>query len=873
MFTKSHFSFTERICSKHFEDNAFKTPPITYNYSPNAPYNKRVLKNDAIPTMCLFEEKVEDCASGIAGKFPNELCSEEQHQDPGPEIHLQENNQLRLDNVTSNNNDNNIITDNIENQYNLQQAYINLKKQTKATEIARANYLLYSETYKDKLKAYEEANENLKRENVEYKRKLINISEDYVKVKKLALEHKTAIHEYGKRLKLAEKEAKSAKKQLEVVQKVNETYEKRIKKLEESEKKFKNALEKVFSPGQIKLLLNPHLTRIQWSAVDIAGAISLRAVSPRGYRYLRQNAGFPLPSFSILRKWAQKLALDEGILTSVLDIMEAKGQSMTSVDKICHLAFDELYISNLMAIDSKEEQVIGPHKTCQFVMARGLFSKWKQPVYYKYDQPMTPEIFLDIITQLYKRGYRVASVASDLGSSNQTLLRKMNVFFGNEKQGNSDKKEPPKCYFLHPCNKNWRVYFFADPPHMIKLLRNHLLDHGFTYKQQQITRDCFDKLLELNDKTDLTVAFKLKSEHLICQGTRRQKVSLATQLFSHTNASAIQACGEKRVLGFENWKIIVPVVELINNWFDLFNSRNKYNHTNHGNDAFGVSFDEQCEILNKMKEFMVEMRVVGHKTMLPFQVGIAFNCDSLVGLLTHLQMTASTDEQPIHYLLTNRLNQDVLENTFSYFRGMGATHDHPNALELKSRIRWYILGKYSTDFFSIHANTDTDKSDTDTSLITSQDFNSVAQDGSLKAVRKSRVLEVCDENEIQDEDQLLLEDWTNGLKHHTDDDPDFEEKDDDFSRLNRQGQTVVIEVDGLEQIEQDKGLDCLAMNFTINEEDEDGILQLLQVSDEDKQNEAIALEHLQVERDEEQNEFVGLEVLEPSGHEENEGLQ
>lgn len=98
----------------------------------------------------------------------------------------------------------------------------------------------------------------------------------------------------------------------------------------------------------------------------------------------------------MLRKWAQKLSLDEGVLTSVLDITEAKGRTMTNVEKICHLVFDEVYISNLMAIDPNDEQVIGPLKTCQFVMARGLFSKWKQPVYYKYDQAITPEILLDI---------------------------------------------------------------------------------------------------------------------------------------------------------------------------------------------------------------------------------------------------------------------------------------------------------------------------------------------------------------------------------------------------------------------------------------------------------------------------------------------
>jgi hypothetical protein len=58
------------------------------------------------------------------------------------------------------------------------------------------------------------------------------------------------------------------------------------------------------------------------------------------------------------------------------------------VEKLCVLSFDEMYVSNRIDIDKKEEQKLGPHKSCQCVTARGLFGKWKQPVYYKYDRPM-----------------------------------------------------------------------------------------------------------------------------------------------------------------------------------------------------------------------------------------------------------------------------------------------------------------------------------------------------------------------------------------------------------------------------------------------------------------------------------------------------
>ena len=49
----------------------------------------------------------------------------------------------------------------------------------------------------------------------------------------------------------------------------------------------------------------------------------------------------------------------------------------------------------------------------------------------------------------------------------------------------------------------------------------------------------------------------------------------------------------------------------------------------------------------------------------------------------------------INFILTNRLNQDILENLFAYLRATGATHDHPSAFDIQRRMRLFILGKHS----------------------------------------------------------------------------------------------------------------------------------------------------------------------------------
>lgn len=59
------------------------------------------------------------------------------------------------------------------------------------------------------------------------------------------------------------------------------------------------------------------------------------------------------------------------------------------------------------------------------------------------------------------------------------------------------------------------------------------------------------------------------------------------------------------------------------------------------------------------------------------------------------------------YLLTYRLNQDVLENFFGVIRSKGGLHDHPDQQEFKYRLRLYLLG-HNKGVISDSANVEED---------------------------------------------------------------------------------------------------------------------------------------------------------------------
>lgn len=61
----------------------------------------------------------------------------------------------------------------------------------------------------------------------------------------------------------------------------------------------------------------------------------------------------------------------------------------------------------------------------------------------------------------------------------------------------------------------------------------------------------------------------------------------------------------------------------------------------------------------------------------------------------------------VDYLLSRRINQDVIENFFGVIRAKGGLHDHPSPLEFKYRMRSYILGK-NEGSYSEYSNVEAD---------------------------------------------------------------------------------------------------------------------------------------------------------------------
>ncbi|CAL1672406.1 unnamed protein product [Lasius platythorax] len=91
----------------------------------------------------------------------------------------------------------------------------------------------------------------------------------------------------------------------------------------EVKSKATDVLRKVFTPGQISALMSSTSNRVKWSSEDIMSAISLRSLSPKAYKYLRNVKKIPLPCPTTLYNWVAKFNVLPGTLKDVINIMSS----------------------------------------------------------------------------------------------------------------------------------------------------------------------------------------------------------------------------------------------------------------------------------------------------------------------------------------------------------------------------------------------------------------------------------------------------------------------------------------------------------------------------------------------------------------------
>lgn len=154
----------------------------------------------------------------------------------------------------------------------------------------------------------------------------------------------------------------------------------------------------------------------------------------------------------------------------------------------------------------------------QIVLVRGLVAEWKQPVFVDFDKKMADEILINIISEasceLHAVGYTIVTFVCDCGGGNMCLWKKLNINVDN-------------TAFPHP-NTEDPIFMFADIPHLLKLIRNWLIDTGFIMGDgNTVTKTPIEKLLRITE-SEVSSCYHLTKNYLDSVKTQCQNVLLAS---------------------------------------------------------------------------------------------------------------------------------------------------------------------------------------------------------------------------------------------------------------------------------------------------------------------------------------------------------
>ena len=425
-----------------------------------------------------------------------------------------------------------------------------------------------------------------------------------------------------------------------------------------------------------------------WSSTDYTIALTIRRLSAKTFKYIRDSKLIPMPGMSTIRKYYKHFCIEEGHFSQVHTLLALMALEMSEREKIAVISFDEVNTKGDISLDVTQDRVVGPYSDMNVMMVRGLYGNYKVPIWAGYDKKMTKEILETAIKALSEVGFHVIAVVCDMGTKNDQCKKELGVTM-------------EKPWFQNPCaeSPNERVFWYHCIPHLMKLMRNHFLEQGFvlgtgTKIGKEHMEKFFDKLNA--DGNDLIPDKKLSDE--LIDPPDPQKVHLATALFSETMSHSISELFQ----GDGTMQELSQFIGDCNNFFDIYNASENFHRNNpYGNAYGGKETEAQDKFIQYFKVEISALRArwgkekegkdkKGVKNALqPWQIGMIMCMNALKPMYEDLKKQYGDQ---IDIILTYRLNQDCLEQCFSILRAMGGSYTQFGALEGMRRLRNYILG-------------------------------------------------------------------------------------------------------------------------------------------------------------------------------------
>lgn len=331
-----------------------------------------------------------------------------------------------------------------------------------------------------------------------------------------------------------------------------------------------------------KMLLKKRVTQYTQEQKELA--LNIHYKSNSTYSFLRDRLNLNLPSKSSIYRWTPVKHLTTGFNMDIITVLEEKFKTCTAQEKSVSLVLDAVSIRQELKYNEYLDKIVGFEdfkensgtkstaiaKEMLVFMVRGDFSDWKCVLsYFPSKNAITGETLkglilknIDILTGI---GFKVSSVISDQGSGNRSAFNQLKV----------SKSNP---YFLHNGQK---IYVLYDICHLVKSARNSLMKNELKTPDGIASWKVIKELHGLDRKNATKMCPRLSDKHIFMNSFDKMKVSLATQVLSHSCAAAIKSLNHQNVFSEYLKKNVLPTalfLEKMDSIFDCMNSKVKYDN-------------------------------------------------------------------------------------------------------------------------------------------------------------------------------------------------------------------------------------------------------------------------------------------------------
>lgn len=251
-------------------------------------------------------------------------------------------------------------------------------------------------------------------------------------------------------------------------------------------------------------------------------------------------------------------------------------------------------------------------------------------------------------------------------------------------------------YIEHPVDKNRKLFFLADPPHLFKNISAALINNKTfllpleTVAKYKLPTDVVDfghiqKVFDAqnNSESDLKFAPKLQQHQLKPNTFQKMKVNNAFHVLHPDVSTALKFLSKnesKPELTTTSW-----FIDLVYKWFYYMSSRYQIN-------ALSLKNKNKYEdVIDFFKEILVIFSNIktGNGQWKPWQTGVLISTTSILGLQDYF-----LNQRNYGYLLTSRFSQDCLENLFCSVR---SRQKQPSAKTFKNILKLIAVSQYLKD--------------------------------------------------------------------------------------------------------------------------------------------------------------------------------